>query len=80
MNGSGLLIYIREGVLAKQLKDFTTPGNIECGIVEENLNKKKWILFGIYRPPSQNASHFLDELGKAIDHYSSHCENFIVFR
>ena len=80
MNGSGLLIYIREGVLAKQLKDYTTTGDAEYGIVEGNLHKKKWILFGIYRPPSQNASYFLDELGKAIDHYSSHCGNFIVFR
>ena len=77
-NGGGLLIYIREGVPAKQLKDFTTPDDIECGIIEVNLHKKKWILFGTYRPPSQNVSYFLDELGKAIDHYSSHCENFIA--
>ena len=48
------------------------------GIIEVNLHKKKWILFGIYRPPSQNVSYFLDELGKAIDHYSSHCENFVA--
>ena len=77
-NGGGLLIYIREGIPAKQLKDFTTPDDIECGIVEVNLHKKKWILFGIYRSPSQNTSYFLDELGKAINHYSSHYENIIA--
>ena len=77
-NGGGLLIYIREGIPAKQLKDFTTPDDIECGIVEVNLHKKKWILFGIYRPPSQNTSYFLDELGKAINHYSSHYEKIIA--
>ena len=42
------------------------------------MHKKKWILFGIYRPPSQNASYFLDELRKAINHYSSHYENLIA--
>ena len=33
MNGGGLLIYMREGVPAKQLQDFTTPDDIECGII-----------------------------------------------
>ena len=56
VNGGGLIIYIREGVLSKQLKDFTTPGDIECGIVEVHLHQKKWILFGIYRTPSQKAT------------------------
>ena len=42
------------------------------------MHKKKWILFGTYRPPSQNASYSLDELGKTIDHYISHCKNLIA--
>ena len=40
---------------------------------------EKSILFGIYRPLSQNASYFLHELGKAIDHYSRRCKNFVAF-
>ena len=53
MNGGGFLIYIREGVLAKQLKDFTTPCNIECGIVEDNLHKKGDIVWYLSFPISK---------------------------
>ena len=76
-NGGGLLIYVREGIPVKKLTDYKTPDDMECGILEINMHKKKWILFGIYRPPSQNTNYFFDEMGKAIDHYSNRCENFI---
>ena len=77
-NGSGLLIYVREGVPAKLKTDFTLPSNIECGIIEINLNKKKWLLLGIYRPPSQQEEYFFNEIGKALDNYSTANENFIL--
>ena len=77
-NGGGLLIYVREGVPAKLKTDFKLPSNIECGIIEINLNKKKWLLLGIYRPPSQQEEYFLNEIGKALDDYSTTNENFIL--
>ena len=42
------------------------------------MQKKKWILLCIYRPPTQNANFVFEEKGKAIDHYSNRSENFIV--
>ena len=77
-NGGGLLIYVREGVPAKLKTDFKLPSNIECGIIEINLNKKKWLLLGIYRPPSQQEEYFFNEIGKALDNYSTTNENFII--
>ena len=77
-NGGGLLIYIRDGIPVKKLIDYKTSDGIQCGILEINMHKKKWILFGIYRPPTQNANFFFEEMGKAIDHYSNRSENFIV--
>ena len=62
----------------KKLIDYKTPDGIECGILEINMHKKKWILFGIYRPPTQNGSFFFEEMRKAIYHYSNRSENFIV--
>ena len=59
----------------KQLTDYKTPADIENGILEINMHKKKWILFDIYRPPFQNVNYFFDEMGKAIDHYSNRYED-----
>ena len=71
-------ICVREGIPVKKLTDYKTPDDIECGILEINMHKKKWILFGIYRPPSQNVNYFFDEMGKAVDHYGNRYENFIT--
>ena len=57
-HGGGLMIYIRDRVPAKELSDVEIPSGIECGTVEINVHKKKWIMLGIYRPPSQNERKF----------------------
>ena len=77
-NGGGILAYIREEVPSKDLSEFNYPKDIECVTIEINLHKSKWVLFGIYRPPCQKETYFLEEIGKAIDHYSHNYENFIV--
>ena len=77
-HGGGLLIYVREGIPAKQKTEFKFPNDIECGMVEINLHNKRWLLFGIYRPPSQNEKYFLEQMGKAIDHHSNDFENIVI--
>ena len=77
-NGGGILAYIREEVPSKNLSEFNYPKDIECVTIEINLHRSKWVLFGIYRPPCQNETYFLEEIGKAIDHYSPNYENFVV--
>ena len=52
-NGGGLLIYVRERAPVKELTKYGTPNDIECGMIEINLKKQKWLLVAIYRPPSQ---------------------------
>ena len=76
-NGGGLLVYVRDDIPSFQLKSFTFKDDIECICFEINLRKKKWALFCIYRPPTQEQSYFFDELSKAIDHYSEKYENFM---
>ena len=77
-NGGGILAYVREEVPSKELSDFNCPKDIECITIEINLQKTKWVIFGIYRPPCQNETYFLEEIGRGIDHYSPKCENFVV--
>ena len=77
-DGGGLLVYIRNGIVAHQLDSFTFAEGIECISLEVNLNKKKWVLLSVYRPPTQSEEIFLDNLGRALDKYSGEFENFII--
>ena len=76
--GGGILVYVRNGVPAKELKEYQLPDNIECGFLEININNKKWLLANIYRPPSQGEGYFFQEIGKSLDHFSLKFENFIL--
>ena len=71
-NGGGLLIYVRERAPIKELTQYKAPSDIECGMIEINLKKRKWLLLVMYRPPSQPAQYFFTEIGKVLDHY---CRN-----
>ena len=41
------------------------------------LRKKKWVLFSVYRPPTQSQGYLLENLGRALDHYSENYKNFM---
>ena len=77
-HGGGLLIYVKEGVPFKELSVYKPPKDIECGIIEISLKKQKWLLFSIYRPPSQSEEYFFDEIGKGLDFYSSKYEGICL--
>ena len=47
------------------------PSDIKVVFVELNFRKSKWLLRGIYRPPSQTGQYFLNNVDKALDKYSS---------
>ena len=72
------MIYIRDKVPAQELSDIDIPLSIECGIVEINVHKKKWIMLGIYRPPSQNEREFFGEHGKVLDMCTTTSDNLII--
>ena len=76
-HGGGILVYIGEGILFKELK-FECFANMECIITEIHLHKKKWAMLSIYQPPSQDEKRFYEELGKAMDHLSNTYENILI--
>ena len=64
-HGGGLLIYIRDGIPARVVAIRTlTSKEMEIKVVEINLHKTKWLLIGIYRPPSQSEKFSLKTLVK----------------
>ena len=74
----GLLTYVNCNIPSRQLKYLLTPPDIQCIAVELNLRKQKWLIFSIYRNPSQNLRYFLSHLTALLDYYSENYENIII--
>ena len=49
-NGGGLLVYVRDKVPTKEIKQIHIPNAMECLLTEINVSKKKWALLCAYRP------------------------------
>ena len=71
-------MYINENIPSRLLKEHIIPSNIEIMCVEINLRKQKWVVVGIYRPPSMNVTYFLEHLSRVIDCYYKKYERVIV--
>ena len=65
--GGGCLIYVWEDITCKQLTKHILPDGIEGIFVEINLRKPKWLLFGGYRPPQQEAEYFSKHVNNPLD-------------
>ena len=76
----GILVYVRNGIPAKDLNEHHLPDDTECGFVEINMKEKKWLLANIYRPPSHGERYFIQELGKTLDHFSTKFESETLIR
>ena len=76
-NGGGILVYVRSDIPSHQVNSYKFSAGIECISFEINLRKKKWVLFSVYRPPTQSQDHLFENLGRALDHYSDNYENFM---
>ena len=72
--GGGKMVFIKEGFIAKQMKNFETI-NAETICLELTINKRKWCILFAYRPPNTNKDDFFSEisisLNKIIDKYDN---------
>ena len=71
-NWDGVVIYVREDIPSKILIKHVLPTDIEALFIELNFRKCKWLLSGIYHPPSQSDQYFFDRLDNALDAYSNY--------
>ena len=60
-----------------QKNDHPAPDDVEIVCVEINLRKQKWLITGIYRPPSMNTTYFFDHLSRIADFYSSKYDRMV---
>ena len=76
-HAGGLLLYIREGIPAKQMPSIVF-GEIECLAVEIHIYKKKWLVYGTYNPNKSLIRNHLSVLSKTLSHYAPLYDNFIL--
>ena len=74
----GLIEFVKQDFICKRLKKYE-PNWSECICSELTISKKKWICFGIYRPPSTgNIKTFFEEMNEVIRKALCKYENLIV--
>ena len=78
ITSGGVMIFIRDSILATQLNDFVVHRDLEGIFVELNFKGKKWLLFGTYRNPKQSHDFYFSQVSKALDFYSEKYENFLL--
>ena len=60
------MVFVREGFIAKQMKNFETK-NAETICLELNIVKKKWCFLFAYRPPNTDKKEFFDEISVSLN-------------
>ena len=77
-NGGGLLLYVHEDIPGKMITTFTFAKDLEILVIEFTISKKKWLLYGIYKPPNVSNTYFLEEIQNSLNFFYSHYENIIL--
>ena len=76
--GGGIILFIRDGVSCKEMKNPALPSKVEGIFIELNLRKTKWVLTVGYNPRKENISYFLDEVSKVLDKHIINYDNLLV--
>ena len=75
--GGGLCIYVKENIASKQL-NLHLDKETEAIDLEINLRSRKWLIVGLWKPPSQNNSLFLENMSKNLSKYLDSYENITL--
>ena len=76
-HGGGILTFVKNGLLPKHIPDLES-NIIEILPLEIRIDKSKWIVLNIYRPPASNIQAFIDELSNTLDKSFSKYDSIIV--
>ena len=73
-DSGGLLMFVNDTIPSRTLTH-NLPTDIQCIPIELNLRKQKWLILGIYRPPSQNLKSFIENISNQLDVISVYYDN-----
>ena len=77
--GGGLLLYVNENLPGKIISSYKFKENSEIILFEFSVSNKKWLLFGNYKPPSQNdLSYKRSRIKSCFEFFSPIYENFVL--
>ena len=75
--GGGLILFIRNHIPCRRIHLDFYP-KIEAIVIEINLRKRKWLLFGLYNPHKDMIANHLESVGKQINILCEKYENFML--
>ena len=76
-HGGGVMVFIRSDIPSRNVKDIEHP-NVESLAIEYTVNKTKWVLHAVYRPPSGNATRFRDYMSIILDTSLTRSDNILL--
>ena len=76
--GGGLCIYAKENIVSKQL-NLHLDKETEAMYLEINTQLRKRLIVGLYKPPCQNNSLFLENMLKNLSRYLDSSKNIVVW-
>ena len=77
-HGGGLMQFNRKGVICNRVPNLESK-YLEMICTELNVNKKKWAIFAVYRPPvPSNVTVFFQELSSCINMALDKYENVMI--
>ena len=71
------MVFVREGFIAKQMKNFETK-NAGTICLELTIVKKKWCILFAYRPPNTDKEEFFDEISVSLNKILGKYYNIIL--
>ena len=63
-------MYINENIPCKPLQKYIHLPNFEVIAIEFYQNNQSWLLLGLYKPPNQKTSDFIQNLNSILDLFS----------
>ena len=71
-----LILFVKKSIPCKVLNTFRFSEECEIISIDFSISNKKWLLLGIYNPPSQNEALFAEQIKLALNTYSTTYEIF----
>ena len=76
-NAGGLILHVKENIPFKLENSFSFSEKSKIIALEFSISNTKWLLLGLFKPPSVNDVTFIDEIKLALNDYTKLYENFI---
>ena len=75
--GGGICMYASQDIAARRV-EYNSLCNIESICLELNLRKRKWLIIGIYKPPSHTEETFIKSLFSCLTNAAKEFENIVL--